>query len=162
VTETFLAQLAEKKTYQLIALDGKTSRGTITVEDSFGLHPLTAYLPEVGIALKHLPVEKEKENEIMVAPNLLESLNLENAIVLGDAMQIERALSSQILNAGGDFVWIVKDNQPTVRQDIEFGATSQMNFQTAKTVDKNRGRLEERTITLSNMLNDYIAWPFVQ
>ena len=166
VTETFLAQLAEKKTYQLITLDGKTSRGTITAEDGFGLHLLTAYLPEVGIALKHLPVEKEKENEIVVAPKLLESLDLENTIVLGDAMQTQRALSSQIVNAGGDFVWIVKDNQPTVRQDIEFlftpDAASPMHFQTTKTVDKHHGRLEERTITLSNMLNDYLAWPFVQ
>lgn len=172
VTETFLMHLAEKKTYRLIALDGKTSRGTITDEDSFGLHLLTAYLPEAGIALKHLPVEKEKENEIVVAPKLLGSLNLDNAIILGDAMQTQRALSSQIVNAGGDFVWIVKDNQPTVRQDIAFlfapetilpgQAGIQMSFQTARTVDKNHGRLEERTITISNMLNAYLDWPFVQ
>jgi predicted transposase YbfD/YdcC len=172
VTDTFLAELAEKKTYQLLTLDGKTSRGTITAEDPFGLHLLTAYLPEVGIALKHLPVEKEKENEIVVAPKLLGDLNLENAIVLGDAMQTQRALSSQIVNADGDYVWIVKGNQPTVRQDIEFlftpettspgCACTQLNFQTAKTVDKGHGRLEERTITTSTMLKDYLDWPFVQ
>ena len=32
----------------------------------------------------------------------------------------------------------------------------------AKTFDDGHGRLEERTITLSSMLNDYLAWPFVE
>jgi predicted transposase YbfD/YdcC len=159
VVTPFLKQLAEKKQYQLIAIDGKTVRGTITPEDPFGLHLLTAYLPETGIALKHLAVEKEKENEIVIAPKLLASLNLQDKIVLGDAMQTQRALSSQIVDAEGDFVWIVKDNQRNLRQAIELlfapekarpgqGCPVQ-DFQTAKTIDKNHGRLEERTITIS-------------
>jgi hypothetical protein len=92
VVELFLMQLAEKKAYQLITLDGRISRGTLTVDDPFGLHLLMAYAPETGIALKHLPVEKEKENEIVVVPKLLASLNLENKVVLGDAMQIQRGI----------------------------------------------------------------------
>jgi hypothetical protein len=52
---------------------------------------LTAYLPEAGIVLKQLPVEKEKENEIVVAPQLLESLNGEEKVVVGDAMQTQNA-----------------------------------------------------------------------
>jgi predicted transposase YbfD/YdcC len=172
VIAKFLLQLAEKKEYRVITIDGKTVRGTITPSDPFGLHLLTAYLPEMGIALKHLPVEKEKENEIVIAPKLLASLNLENKIVLGDAMQTQRALSSQIVDTGGDFVWIVKDNQPNVRQAIEslFAPETAkpgqgcppMDFQTTKTVDKHHGRLEERTITVSSMLNDYLDWPVVQ
>jgi len=88
----FLAQLSEKKPYQVVVIDGKTLRGTITSDDPFGVHLLTAFLPEVGIALKQLPVEKEKENEIVVAPKLLAGLNLRGKIVLGDAMQTQRAL----------------------------------------------------------------------
>ena len=133
---------------------------------------MTAFLPELGIALKQLPVEKEKENEIVVAPQLLAGLNLEDKIILGDAMQTQRALSSQIVNAKGDFVWIVKDNQKRTRQAIEllFKPEKQrpgqgcpaMDFQTAKTFDDDHGRLEERTITVSSMLNDYLDWPSVQ
>lgn len=172
VVELFLMQLVEKKTYQLITLDGKTSRGTITPDDPFGLHLLTAYIPQTGTALKHLPVEKEKENEIVVAPKLLASLNLKNKVVLGDAMQTQRALSSQIVDNGGDFVWIVKNNQRQVRQAVEFLFAPEtakpgqgcppMDFQTAKTIDKGHGRLEERTLTVSSMLNDYLDWPTVQ
>ena len=172
VTVNFLAQVSEKKSYQLVVIDGKTLRGTITADDPFGVHLLTAFLPEVGIALKQLPVEKEKENEIVVAPKLLAGLNLQEKIVLGDAMQTQRALSSQIVDAQGYFVWIVKDNQKLTRQAIELLFSPEkpkpgqgcppMDFQTAKTCDGRHGRWEERTITVSGMLNDYLDWPAIQ
>jgi predicted transposase YbfD/YdcC len=172
ITVKFLKQLSEKKSYQLVVIDGKTLRGTITPDDPFGVHLLTAFLPEVGIALKQLPVEKEKENEIVVAPKLLAGLNLQGKIILGDAMQTQRALSSQVVDAQGHFVWIVKDNQKLTRQAIELLFTPEkpkpgqgcplMDFQTAKTFDSRHGRWEERTITVSGMLNNYIDWPFVQ
>jgi predicted transposase YbfD/YdcC len=172
VITAFLAQLAEKKPYEVVVIDGKTLRGTITSDDPFGVHLLTAFLPEVGIALKHLPVEKEKENEIVVAPKLLAGLDLQGKIVLGDAMQTHRALSSQVVEANGHFVWIVKDNQKLTRQAIELlfipetpkpgQGCPPMDFQTAKSFDANHGRLESRTITVSSMLNDYVDWPYVQ
>ena len=87
-------------------------------------------------------------------------------------MQTQRALSSQIVAAEGDFVWIVKDNQRNIRQAIELLFTPEkakpgqgchvLDFQTAKTIDKDHGRLEERTITVSAMLNNYLDWPGVQ
>jgi len=92
VITAFLAQLAEKHLYKIVVTDGKTLRGTITGDDPFGVHLLAAFLPEIGIALKHLPVEKEKENEIVVAPKLLAGLDLQGKIVLGDAMQTHRAI----------------------------------------------------------------------
>jgi len=172
VTTAFLAQLAEKKPYQIIVIDGKTLRGTITADDPFGVHLLTAFLPEVGIALKHLPVEKEKENEIVIAPQLLADLDLQGKIVLGDAMQTHRALSRQVVDTQGHFIWIVKDNQKLTRQAIErlFAPEKPkpgqgcppMDFQTAKSFDANHGRAENRAITVSSMLNDYIDWPYVQ
>lgn len=168
----FLGKLPAVEQSQVITLDGKTARGTITGEDRFGVHLLAAYLPQAGIVLKQLPVEKEKENEIVVAPRLLESLNLEEKVVVGDAMQTQRALSSQIVDAGGDYVWIAKDNQPKTREAIELLFAPQkpvrgqgfppMDFVSAQTTEKEHGRLEERTITVSSMLNDYMDWPCVQ
>lgn len=171
VITLFLTQLAKKKEYQVISIDGKTLRGTITPDDPFGLHLLTAYFPEIGIALKQLPVEKEKENEIVVAPKLLANLNLENKVVVGDAMQTQKALSSQIIEANGDFIWIVKDNQRNMRKAIELLFAPEeakpgqgcppMDFQTAETHNKDHGRIEARKIAVSSMLNDYLSWPSV-
>lgn len=172
VVTVYLERLAGEQEYQRVVIDGKTMCGTITFEDPFGLHLFTAYLPEIGIAIRQRPVEKEKENEIVVAPKLLEGLHLEQKVVLGDAMQTQKALSSQIVAAEGDFVWVVKDNHPQVRQAIEFLFAPEtakpgqgcppMDFRTGKTVDKDHGRIEERTITLSSMLNDYVDWPSVR
>ena len=155
----------------VIAIDGKTLRGTITREDPFGLHMLAAYLPGEGIVLFQMVVEKDKENEIVVAPQLLKSLDLRQKVVVADAMHAQRGLSLQITAAGGDYVWIMKDNQPATRQAIELLFTPQktipgqgcppMDFRQARTIDKGHGRLEERTITVSSLLNEYLDWPGV-
>jgi predicted transposase YbfD/YdcC len=155
----------------VMSIDGKTVRGTITSEDPFGLHLLAAYLPDEGIVLMQMVVEKDKENEIVVAPKLLKALDLRKKIIIGDAMHTQRNLSIQIVEAEGDYVWIVKDNQPNTRQAIEqlFAPEKPipgvgcppMDFRTAKTTDKSRGRIEERTITVSNLLNDYLDWPYL-
>ena len=115
----YLSQLPRSGQDTVIAIDGKTVRGTITAEDTFGLHLLAAYLPGEGIVLMQMVVEKDKENEIVVAPKLLECLDLRNKVVIGDAMHTQRQLSIQIVAAGGHFVWVVKDNQANTRRAIE-------------------------------------------
>ena len=169
ITAAYLSQLPRHGQDTVIAIDGKTVRGTITAEDPFGLHLLAAYLPGEGIVLMQMVVEKEKENEIVVAPKLLACLDLRNKVVIGDAMQTQRKLSLQIVAAGGDFVWVVKDNQANTRQAIEqlfapeparpgFGCPP-MDFRSDKTTEKQAGRIEERTLTTSSLLNDYLDWP---
>lgn len=166
----YLSQLPRKGLDIVVVIDGKTVRGTITGEDPFGLHLLAAYLPGEGIVLLQMTVEKDKENEIVVAPKLLECLDLRNKVVTGDAMHTQRKLSMQIVAAGGDFVWIVKDNQPETRQAIELLFSPEpapipgtgcppKDFRSAKSIEKQAGRLEERQITTSSLLNDYLDWP---
>jgi len=71
----YLAQLPRHGQEMVIVIDGKTVRGTITAEDPFGLHLLAAYMPGEGMVLMQMEVEKDKENEIVVAPKLLECLD---------------------------------------------------------------------------------------
>ncbi len=164
----FLRQRGRTGRSVLIALDGKTLRGTIPTGQSQGLHLLAAYLPAEGIVLVELAVDS-KENEIVAAPKVLASLDLRGKIVMGDAMQTQRDLSVQIIEAGGDYIWLVKDNQPALRADIEqwFAPETHVkgfspvakDFQTERIVNKGHGRSEERTITTSSQLNDYLDWP---
>lgn len=151
-----------------IALDGKTLRGTIETGQSQGVHLLAAYLPEVGVVVWQVEVEN-KENEIVVAPQVLEHLHLSGAVVTGDALLTQRTLSAQIGQAGGDYLWTVKDNQPTLRADIERlfepevclpgHSPLQTDFASATPLDKAHGRLEQRTITTSSLLQGYSDWP---
>jgi predicted transposase YbfD/YdcC len=154
----------------LINIDGKALRGTIPTGKTQGVHLLAAYMPEEGIVLMQMEVEK-KENEIVVAPKLLKCLDLEGRIVTGDAMFAQRKLSIQIAEAGGDYIWTVKANQASLLGDIVRlfepascpAGTSPMHndFRTAKTIDTGHGRVETRTITTSSMLDDYSDWPYL-
>jgi predicted transposase YbfD/YdcC len=155
----------------VVAIDGKTLRGTIATGQSRGTHLLAAYLPEEGLVLLEVEVET-KENEIVAAPKLLRQLDLRGKVVTGDAMQTQRQLSLEIVTAGGDYLWLAKDNQPELHQSIAHlfepepvtpgFAPTPTDFQTAITVNKGHGRLERRCLTSSAMLKDYLDWPYLE
>ncbi len=136
----------------VVTFDGKTIRGTIEADESHGLHLLAAYVPQQGVVLLQVEVDR-KENEIVVAPQVLERLELRNRIFLGDALHTQRQLSAQIVTGGGDYVWKVKDNQPQLKKDIAAAfepapcapghSATPDDMRTASTVDKGHGRLEK-------------------
>jgi hypothetical protein len=136
-------------------LDGKTLRGTIPAGQSQGVHLLAAYVPEQGVVLMQMQVG-EKTNEISVAPQIVQTLDLRGVVVTGDAMQAQRKLSAQIVEAHGDYVWTAKDNQPELREEIALLFAPQQSrpgwsavptdFRRATTFNKGHGRLEKRTI----------------
>jgi hypothetical protein len=87
-------------------LDGKTLRGTIPLGHTRGVHLLAAYHAEQGVVLAQMAVDA-KVNEIVVAPQVLEQVELTGVVVSGDAMFAHRRLSTQIVEAGGDYFWWV-------------------------------------------------------
>lgn len=172
VTQDFFAQLPKNGTSVQIALDGKTMRGTIPAGRSHGIHLLAAFLPGEGLVLFQVEVGS-KENEIPAAGRLLKCLDLRGKIVSGDALLAQRDLSLQIVEAGGEYVWIIKDNQPETREALArlfapepvvkgFSPASHDDFETATTVEKGHGRIERRTITVSRALKEYLDWPGVE
>jgi len=102
---------------QLVAIDSKTMRGTIPKRSTQGVHLLAAYLPTEGLVLMQVEVGS-KENEITAAPEVVKSVNLNNKVVCGDAMQTQRDLSVAILGQGGHYLWFLKENQPAVLDDV--------------------------------------------
>lgn len=156
----------------VISMDGKTLRGTILKGENRGVHLLAAYLPGSGVVLMQVAVES-KENEIVAAPKLLQSLDLKGAIVMGDAMHAQRPISLQIVAAGGDFIWTIKGNQARTEWAIEKlfvnevvnlkkGTPLSKNVQMAVSKPgKGHGRIEKRTILVSQALNEYLDWPHI-
>jgi predicted transposase YbfD/YdcC len=117
-------------------------------------------------------VVDRKENEIVVAPQILKQVNLSGAIVIGDAMHAQREASAQIVEAEGNYVWTIKDNQPRTRWAIEKlfvhevcnlqkGAPLSKQCHRVTRVHKGHGRIEKRTFMVSTELNDYLDWPGV-
>lgn len=100
-----------------IIIDGKTLRGSKDGEVP-GVHLLSAYLPESGAVLAQLKVAGTT-NEHKVALKLLGILPLSGRVVTADAIFTQRDLCQQILDQGGDYILIAKDNQQTLKRDIQ-------------------------------------------
>jgi predicted transposase YbfD/YdcC len=170
VREFFAAQPGAGQSL-VINLDGKTLRGTIPAGKTHGVHLLAAYLPEEGWVLLQVRVQQQ-ENEIPAALRVVKVLDLRGKIVTGDALLAQRELSAEIVEGGGHFLWMIKENQPQTLKDIQalFGPESctpgfspcRKDFRTSKTVGKGHGRLETRTLTASSMLKGYVNWPYAQ
>jgi predicted transposase YbfD/YdcC len=155
----------------VLTMDGKTLFGTIPFGELRGTHLLTFYVPKQGLVLVQAQVD-HKENEIVVAPKVLNQVNLCGAIIIGDAMHTQRDASRQIVEAGGHFLWFVKGNQSRTLWAIEKlfihevcnlrqGALLPKEVQMFSKVSKGHGRLETRTLLASTLLNDYLDWPHV-
>ena len=155
----------------VIVMDGKTLRGTIPSATERGIHLLAAFLPAEKLVLAQVEVEG-KENEIVAAPRLLAGLDLYKKVVIGDAMHTQRQVSMQIYLAGGDYVWFVKENQSRLLWDLEKMFEPQKpigglgnppgDFKTVVKTGKGHGRIEERRITVSSQLKDYVDWPYLE
>jgi len=154
----------------VVAIDGKVMRGSV-YDEKPGLHLLAAYLPAEGLVLMEMQVERH-ENEIPVAPKLLQCVDLRGKVVIGDAIHTQRDISVQIVASGGDYLWFAKGNQPQIEEDIRLwfepdvqlipgmGAPPK-DFETATTINKGHGRIEKRTLTVSSQLADFLDWPYL-
>ena len=164
------AEVPERASQQ-VTVDGKTMRGTIPAGTNQGVHLVSVYDVHQQVVLAQMRVGA-KSNERSAAPALLQELPLQGVLVTGDAMYAQRQLSIQIVEAGGDYCWIVKENQKTLYDDLRllFGpqpddlpGTSALpdDFVSVRTVDLAHGRLDERVLTTSALLTDYQGWPYL-
>ena len=166
--------LTEKKFFGkqvLLSIDGKVLRGTLD-ERQEGVYLLAAYLPSKGIVVMEVKL-KGKGTEIPGAAQLLKMVDLREKVVMGDAIHTQREASMQIVEAGGDYIWIAKGNQSEMEENIRLWFEPEpdpipgmgrlpKDFEVAKEVRKGHGRLEERTITVSSQLKDYLQWPYLE
>lgn len=171
IMQAYHRQRLKREQRIVLSIDGKSMRGTIPYGEQRGVHLLAVYVPEQGLVLAQAEVDK-KENEIVIAPKIISQVALAGTIVIADAMHTQRSFSNQLVEAGADFVWTVKDNQAKTRWAIEKlfvhevcnlqkGAPLSKDIGMAVKVNKQRGRIEQRTILTSTQLNDYLDWPHV-
>jgi len=143
------------------AIDGKELRGA-------GAHGAKVHLLSMvrhgsGITLAQQQVE-EKTNEIPTVPEMLAGRDLRGTVITLDALNTQRATAQMIISQGGDYLMVVKENQPTLYADIEtfFQGTflpREDDRDTYTRSSKGHGRLETRTLTCSAGLSSYLDWP---
>jgi hypothetical protein len=99
-----------------IAIDGKTLRGSRD-GDAPGQHLVAAYAPDVRAVIGQLRVDA-KTNEHKAALELLGILPVKGKVVTADAMFTHRDVCEEVIDAGGDYILPVKENQPTLLANI--------------------------------------------
>jgi predicted transposase YbfD/YdcC len=146
--------VAPETRHHLVAVDGKTLRGSHDrAHGQAPLHLVSAWAAASGLVLGQVAVD-DKSNEITAIPTLLRLLDLEGCLVTIDAMGCQTAIAAQIVEQGGDYVLALKDNQPTLHQEVQhtfaqaraddFAVYAPTDYDYARTVDSDHGRLEIR------------------
>ncbi len=103
---------------QALALDGKTLRGSRDGE-SQQVHLLSAIVHGSSVVIAQTPVPG-KTNEITCVEPLLRNLDIEGCVVSADALHTQKKTAQYIVEEKkADYVFTVKDNQPTLREDID-------------------------------------------
>jgi predicted transposase YbfD/YdcC len=146
---------------EAIAIDGKTLRGS-RKQGAPAAHLRSVLSHRLGLTLWQQAVA-DKTHEIPVLEDALRQLVLEGRVITVDALLTQRAIAQHIVEGGGDYVMVVKGNQPQLRQDIHLlfqDAYSQAEpMLAAETVDVGHGRIEQRRLTSSTALVGYHDWP---
>ncbi len=155
---------------QGIAIDGKAQRGRLRFAGG-PVHALRAFCHEQGIVLAHEPIiatAAKAEAELTVAPTLLDRLDWHGRVLTGDALFCQRARCQQVHDVGGDYLLLVKENQPDLHEAIALlfdpppvlARRPRDGLRITRTIDTGHGRRPEiRELQASTDLTTYLEWP---
>ncbi len=127
-----------------IAIDGKTSRRTHDrAAGKAALHLVSAFATNERLVLGREAVADHSCEQDAI-PALLERLAaagaLDGAIVTIDAIACNPTVAADITDAGADYVLAVKDNQPSLRAEIESYFDTAPQAEINSVVDHDKGR----------------------
>ena len=131
-----------------LSFDGKTVCSTAKMETYKNpLHIVSAQIARLGITLGQQAVDG-KSNEIPAVRELIKLLDISGCMIVADAMHCQKETAKAIVDGKADYLLSVKDNQQTLKSDIEDyvqdNSLRKVMNKAVKT-EKNRGRIEKRT-----------------
>ena len=158
----------ESEDKQHVAIDGKALRRSHDKRSGLGaMHIVSAWASNHGITLGQVATE-EKSNEITAIPQLLDAIDVEDAIVTIDAAGCQKNIAARIVQGKGDYVLALKANQGKLFDDVRLrlGCYMKDGFADCPVsryveVEKGHGRLEERRyyqMTAPSYLHDRSQW----
>ncbi len=127
---------------RVIAIDGKTVRGARSAHTA-APHLVAAFDHGTGTVLGQLAIAA-KSNEIPAVRTLLANFDLAGAVVTVDAMHTQTDTARLVVEAGGDYLFTVKGNQPTL-----YGACKHLPWQDVpahRVTTTGHGRRVTRTV----------------
>jgi predicted transposase YbfD/YdcC len=162
VLSTWVMATSKASATDPLAVDGKTVRGAST-ELQDAPHLLSCFTHQSKEVWAQMAVG-EKTNEIPEARKLLPTLPIGGRVCTFDALHSHRQLWN-LLRANQAYpLFVIKGNEPLLQTDLAtYFADPHAQFQQAETLDRQRGRIERRTIRVSSEMGPYLHayWPGV-
>ena len=160
---------------QGVAIEGKAQRGRLRYQaGGRPVHARTAFCHEQGVVLAQEAIDggpEKAEAELTVAPALLARLDWRGRVMTGDAPFCQRALCQQVVRAGGDYLLLVRENQPTLPHDLALlfdpppdlsTPLPRLDRRAVGTLEQGHGRADDRRhLVASTDLTGYLDWPGV-
>jgi predicted transposase YbfD/YdcC len=154
----WVQELSESIKGKTVAIDGKTLRGSHDKTNAkSAIHMVSAWASQIRLVLGQIKVD-DKSNEITAIPELIKTLALQGAIITIDAMGCQKKITQAIIEEKADYVIQLKENQPTLYEDIAlfFQNPTNGHFDTFQTVDGEHGRIETRQYLVTENI-DWLA-----
>ncbi len=127
-----------------VAIDGKTVCSTDKLaKDGNALHIASAIVSEYGFIIGSRECTT-KMGEITAFRELLALLDVAGAVVVADALHCNRKSAQAVVDAGADYLFSVKDNNPRLKENIALYIHNE-EMESCEKVEKNGGRIEKRT-----------------
>ncbi len=154
---------------EMVSIDGKCLRGKLKFETEQGVpvHLLSLFSHTTGVVLAQKVIERGK-SELSSAPALLSQINWQGRVLSGDAAFCYQDLCKQLVQAGGDYFFVLKGNQPTLQSEAELVFDLKLlpkglpfDLRYCKELDKGHGRIEIRQARASSELGLMNYWPYL-
>jgi predicted transposase YbfD/YdcC len=152
--QAWMSAMVELSGGKLVAIDGKSLRRSFEHGwDKSGMaHMVSAFVQANRMVFAQVKTDG-KGHELSGIEQLLAMLDLNGAVVSIDALGCNKTIAQKILDAGGQYLLQVKDNQPTLHHKLQAAFTDAilddfdgMNFDFFEETDGDHGRIETRKL----------------
>lgn len=168
--------LVEASGLKALHIDGKTLRRSFeSAGKKTPVHMVSVWASQAELTLAQVATGKGKKrgrsggNEITAIPKLLDLITLHGAVVTIDAIGCQTKIAKKIIDRGGHYLLAVKDNQPTLHEDLKLlfdeaiaNNFEHMGYDVNEQVHGDHGRVETRRVWVTrdvDWLRDRGDWP---
>jgi len=146
---------------EVVAVDGKSLRGSATATTG-PLHLVNVWASANRLILGQWKVD-DHSNEITALPALLRALELAGCVVTVDALNCQKTVAKEIIEADAEYVLALKGNHGVLHEEVKTflddalaGAWRGVPHAAHQTLDKEHGRHEQRRYWITEQI-DWLA-----
>ena len=116
---------------------------------------------DLVVGQKRGSLPEKEDSQLSIGMNLLDTVELTDRVVTGNTLYCQRPLCEEIVSDGGGYLLIVKGNNKSLQDDIEFcfeGSMSNGTYRYAEAENRHRDCWEHRRLWTTDMLRTYLDW----